>query len=78
MMFLFPSISIMASVVRACDLEDSKLRAILADCLGDFPEVKALRKEQETCIVNLAHGNDVFPILPTGFGKSLIFSHESC
>ena len=45
----------MASMIRVCELEDPKLPAILADFPG-FPEVKALRKEQETCIVNFAPG----------------------
>jgi len=29
--------------------------------------------EQRTCLVNLGRGKDVFAILPTSFGKSLIF-----
>ena len=36
--------------------------------MQDFPDIQALRKEQEICLVNLAHGKDVFAILPTGFG----------
>ena len=39
-----------------------------------FPDIQALRKEEEICLVNLARGKDVFAILPTDFGKSLIFS----
>ena len=42
-------------------------------CLRDLPNIRALRKQQETCLVNLARGKDVFAILPTGFGKRLIF-----
>ena len=32
-----------------------------------------LRKEQALCQKNLARGKDIFAILLTGFGKSLIF-----
>ena len=42
-------------------------------CLRDLPHIQALRKKQETCLVNLARGKDVFAILPTGFGKRLTF-----
>ena len=45
----------------------------LGDCLQDFPNIQALRKEQQLCLVNLACGKDIFALLPTGFGKSLIF-----
>ena len=31
--------------------------------LWDFPHIGVLRKEQKTCLVNLAHGKDVFAIL---------------
>ena len=34
---------------------------------------RLIRKEQEDYITNLVNGKDVFAILPTGFGKSLIF-----
>ena len=32
---------------------------ILDDCLQDFPDIQALRNEQEICLVNLAHLKDV-------------------
>ena len=63
----------MASALRARDFEDSQFTRIVNSCLKDFPNVKELRKEQRTCLINLARGKDVFAILPTGFGKSLIF-----
>ena len=47
--------------------------SILDDFLQEFPNIQALRKEQQLCLVNLARGKDIFTILPTGFGKSLIF-----
>ena len=33
-----------------------------------------LKAEQETAIKNLLHGRDVMAILPTGFGKSMIYT----
>jgi len=63
----------MASVLRARDFEESKFTQIVENCLQDFPHVKALRMEQRTWLINLARGKDVFAILPTAFGKSLIF-----
>ena len=35
--------------------------------------VESLHKEQKKCIENLFLRRDVFALLPTGFGKSLIF-----
>ena len=63
----------MVSALRMCDFEDSQFTQIMNDCLKDFPNVKELRVEQRTFLINLAHGKDVFAILPTSFGKSLIF-----
>ena len=63
----------MASAACARDFEESELISILDDCLQDFPNIQTLRKEQQLCRVNLARGKDVFAILPTGFGESLIF-----
>ncbi len=33
----------------------------------------ALKREQKSCIRKLVERNDVFAVLPTGFGKSLIY-----
>ena len=63
----------MASAACASDFEESELVSVLDDCLQDFPNIQALRKEQQLCVVNLACGKDVFSILSTDFGKSLIF-----
>ena len=63
----------MASVSHARGFDETEFDAVLENCLRDFPQVKVLRKEQKACLLNLARGKDVFAILPTGFGKSLIF-----
>ena len=57
----------MACGVHACEIEESMITSALNECLRDFPHIGALRKEQKTCLVNLASGKDVFVILPTGF-----------
>ena len=51
----------------------STVKSVINNILRDFPHVERLRKEQEDCVTNLVNGKDVFAILPTGFGKSLIF-----
>ena len=33
-----------------------------------------LKSEQETAVISLLQGEDVLAVLPTGFGKSMIFS----
>ena len=67
------SIRKIASVACASDFQESELISMLDDCLQDFPNIQTLGKEQQLCLVNLARGKDIFAILLTGFGKSLIF-----
>ena len=56
------------------DFEKSELiSSILDDCLQELPNIQALSKEQQLCLVNLTRGKDIFAFLQTGFGKSLIF-----
>ena len=50
------------------EIEKYTIISVLNECLRDFPHIGALRKEQKTCLVNLARGKNVFGILPTGFG----------
>ena len=53
----------MANMVHAHNLKESKLYGILRECLQDFPEIRSLREEQETCLVNLANRKDIFAVL---------------
>ncbi|XP_031575438.1 uncharacterized protein LOC116309047 [Actinia tenebrosa] len=53
--------------------EREKYREILQRNLRAFPNISALKPEQEDCILAVLDKKDVFGILPTGFGKSLIF-----
>ena len=49
----------MACGVHAREIEKSTITPVLNECLRDFPHIGALRKEQKTCLVNLARGKDV-------------------
>ena len=63
----------LASVSYAREFDEALFTEVLNECIADFPNIKALRSEQKMCLFNLSRGKDVFAILPTGFGKSLIF-----
>ena len=59
----------MACGVHASEIEESMTTSVLNEfSLRYFPHIRALRKEEKTCLVNSARGKDVFVILPTGFG----------
>ena len=47
--------------------------ASLSNSLQRSLHISGLKHEQKLCLVTLAHKRDVFGILPTGFGKGLIF-----
>ena len=49
----------MACGVHAREIEESTINSVLNECLRDFQHIGALRKEQKTCLVNLARGKDV-------------------
>jgi len=63
----------MVTAKRARDIDESTLSTTPEDCLRNFLNLKEIRKEQKTCLINLARQKDVFAILTTGFGKSLFF-----
>ena len=64
----FLSLRKMACGVHAREAEKFTITSVLNEFLRDLPHIGALRKEQKTCVVNLARGKNVFAILPTGFG----------
>ncbi len=41
--------------------------------MENFPGFFKLKLEQEECLVHILNGGDVVALLPTGFGKSLIY-----
>ena len=54
-------------------LTDELFERALSDSLKDFPHIPCLKEEQKRCLRSVADKKDVFGILPTGLGKSLIF-----
>ena len=45
----------------------------LQECLSRFPNIDTLTAEHSEALEVLISGHDVIAILPTGFGKSLIY-----
>ena len=45
----------------------------IESALESFPKIDCLKDEQKKCIAALLKKKDVLGLLPTGFGKSLIF-----
>ena len=45
--------------ISARDFGEDEIRCF-EGCLRDFPDIQALKKEQEICLVNLARGRDIF------------------
>ena len=50
-----------------------EFEASLSNSLQHSLHISGLKHEQKLCLVTVAHKRDVFGILPTGFGKGLIF-----
>ena len=61
----FLSLRKMACGVDAREIEEFTITSLLNEWLRDFPHIGALRKEQKTCLVNLARGKNVIAILIT-------------
>ena len=64
----------MVTAKHAREIDESTLSTAPEDCLRNFPNLKEIRKEQKTCLLNLARGKDVFTILTTGFGNSFFLA----
>ena len=76
---LMPRTSFLAGVVhhvqseaRSGEMDASCVVRAVANVSSDFNIT--LKDEQKDAIVNFCEGQDVFVSLPTGFGKSMIYS----
>jgi len=59
----------MASISREYSGECFDFDRLSASCLGGL----VLKREQKEAVSRLLEGKDVLAVLPTGFGKSLIY-----
>ena len=55
------------------NVENDLFEEALSDSLTDFVHITLLKIEQKHCLRSLVEKKDVFGILSTGFGKSIIF-----
>ena len=55
------------------EFSENDFKQVLRSHLSNFTNISTLKAEQEICIKSIVQRKDVFGILPTGFGKSLIF-----
>uniref|UniRef100_A0A8C6WTJ5 DNA 3'-5' helicase n=1 Tax=Neogobius melanostomus TaxID=47308 RepID=A0A8C6WTJ5_9GOBI len=57
----------------ACAASDTMFSSALSTVLSSLENIKSLKPEQETALEAFLMKKDVFAMLPTGFGKSLIY-----
>ena len=62
-------------MASACNAQftDDEFEAALSNSMQNFRHISSLKREKKLCLETVAQKRDVFGILPTGFGKSLIF-----
>ena len=63
----------MYTLNMAATEEKQAIDAAVASVLDDFKGKFSLKKEQKLALEQFLQKKDVFAILPTGFGKSLIY-----
>ena len=59
------------AAVRYLSTNDAVFKSVINNTLKNFPQVECLREEQKNCI-KIQSIKDLFAVLPTGFGKSLL------
>ena len=62
-------------MASACNAQftDDEFEAALSNSIQHFRHISGLKREQKLCLKTVAQKRDVVGILPTDFGKSLIF-----
>ena len=58
--------------VASSRLTNELFERALGDSLKDFSRIPWLKEEQKRCLRSTEDKKDIFGILPTGFGKSLV------
>ena len=52
---------------------EKETRETIWSVVGSLPNIDQLKPEQEQALLSIVGGRDVVALLPTGFGKRLIF-----
>ena len=60
-------------MASACNAQFTDFEVALSNSMQHFRHISGLKREQKLCLETVAQKRDLFGILPTGFGKSLIF-----
>ena len=53
--------------------EASEIKSVLTKVISELDFITEVKQEQEYALSEFLSGKDVFAVLPTGFGKSLIY-----
>ena len=57
----------------ACSNDRQTIKSAISDVISELDSITAIKEEQEYALVEFLSGADVLAVLPTGFGKSLIY-----
>ena len=62
-------------MASACNAQftDDEFEAALSNSMQHFRHIYGMKREQKLCLETVAQKRDIVGILPTGFGRSLIF-----
>ena len=63
----------MATTIPEASVAISQLKSALSEVLSEIKGISELKKEQEYALLEFLYGKDVLAVLPTGYGKSLIY-----
>ena len=57
----------------AASADETSVSVAIEQVLSELQSISSLKEEQNTALEAFLRGKDVFALLPTGFGKSLIY-----
>ena len=57
----------------AASADETSISVAIEQVLSELQSISSLKEEQNTALEAFLRGKDVFALLPTGLGKSLIY-----
>ena len=62
------------NMAALCSSNDSvSIKTAISEVISEIQSISSIKPEQESALVEYLNGKDVLAVLPTGFGKSLIY-----